>query len=274
MKSRIRFAFTLVELLVVIAIIGVMVGVALPAVSASRESTRRTRCTQNVSQLLRALHEYENAREVLPAGSLNKDGPIENVATGQQISWIVQVLPYLDHPNLQKIINVDLGAYADENAEARKMELSQLQCPSFGEWPIEYGSNYAGCHNDVEAPISADNNGVLFLNSAVRLADITDGQSQTIFLGEKLPAADDFGWISGTRSTLRNMSWGIRNTHWGQQLPKDQVGGFGSAHLGDVAVFGLGDGRVRPLSASIAPQVFERLGNRRDGKVISDAALD
>ena len=47
-------------------------------------------------------------------------------------------------------------------------------------------TNYAGCHNDVEAPIAAKNNGVFFLNSAIRYEDITDGTSQTIFLGEKL----------------------------------------------------------------------------------------
>ena len=35
--------------------------------------------------------------------------------------------------------------------------------------------SYAGCHHDVEAPIAADNHGVLYLNSHVRFDDITDG---------------------------------------------------------------------------------------------------
>ena len=40
--------------------------------------------------------------------------------------------------------------------------------------------SYAGCHHDVEAPIDADNHGVLYLNSRVRLDDIPDGAAYTI----------------------------------------------------------------------------------------------
>ena len=65
-------------------------------------------------------------------------------------------------------------------------------------------SNYAGCHNDAEAPIDANNNGVLFLNSHISAADVTDGTSNTIYVGEKLAEAGDLGWMSGTRATLRN----------------------------------------------------------------------
>jgi len=59
-------------------------------------------------------------------------------------------------------------------------------------------------HHDVEAPIDADNHGVFFLNSRLRVRDITDGTSHTLFAGEKLSEPDDLGWMSGTRATLRN----------------------------------------------------------------------
>src|SRR5262249_56860407 len=37
--------------------------------------------------------------------------------------------------------------------------------------------------------------GVLFADSAVRLADITDGASQTLLVGERPPSPDErFGW--------------------------------------------------------------------------------
>ena len=64
-------------------------------------------------------------------------------------------------------------------------------------------SSYAGCQNDVEAPIDVDNHGVFYLNSRVRVIDVSDGLAQTLFVGE-LVKSSPLGWVSGTRATLRN----------------------------------------------------------------------
>ncbi len=53
-----RCAFTLVELLVVIAIIGILAALTLPAVTASLESGRATRCRSNLRQLHLANSQY------------------------------------------------------------------------------------------------------------------------------------------------------------------------------------------------------------------------
>ncbi len=203
MKRHRPTAFTLVELLVVIAIIGILVALLLPAIQASRESARRASCTNNITQLILAVHDYEAAHEFYPAGTVNPTGPIQNLPNGQHISWIVRILPYIDERVLFDSIDTSLSAYSAKNDRARQTTIPQLICPSNpeGDWPY---SNYAGCHHDVEAPIDTTNRGVFFLNSKLTREDIKDGAAYTLFLGEKLVNNFDLGWISGTPSTLRN----------------------------------------------------------------------
>src|SRR5262245_7270384 len=164
MRSRRLSAFTLVELLVVIAIIGILVALLLPAIQASRESARRASCTNNLSQLSLAVHEYEASHEYFPAGTVNPKGPIQNLPNGQHISWIVRILPYFEERTLFDHIDTSLSAYHHKNDRARQTSINTLICPSSPEddWAF---SNYAGCHHDSEAPIDANNNGVFFLNS-------------------------------------------------------------------------------------------------------------
>lgn len=240
-----------------------------------------------------ALADYQAAHESLPPGVTNPDGPIRNIAEGIHIGWAVSLLPYIDEQATLQQIDMSLGVYAEKNAPARAVPIGLLRCPSSDIPPAMVGkdvaiSSYAGCHNDVESPIDDDNHGVLFLDSRIRGEDITDGATHTIFLGEKLSADDDLGWMSGTRATLRNTGTPLRRTPGdhvaivrgmpldddpdaepGNNRPNDDlfVGGFGSWHA-TVTNFLFGDGAVRSVSNDIDPAILQQLGHRADGKLL------
>jgi prepilin-type N-terminal cleavage/methylation domain-containing protein len=212
MNIRRRTAFTLVELLVVIAIIGVLVSIMLPGIQAAREAARRSGCSANLMQLGMAVHGYESAHGVLPSGVMNPTGPIRNQPVGNHISWLVHLLPYLEEGIAYRHIDLEAGAYHRTNRPVRSLSIGVFTCPSDQIWGT--ATSYAGCHHDVEAPIDADNNGAFFLNSRLRMKDISDGQKYTIFAGEKLtePNIPDLGWLSGTRATLRNTGTPLNDT--------------------------------------------------------------
>jgi prepilin-type N-terminal cleavage/methylation domain-containing protein/prepilin-type processing-associated H-X9-DG protein len=288
-------AFTLIELLIVIAIIAVLIALLLPAIQSAREQARRTQCVNNLLQLGLALGNYASTHSVLPPGVVNATGPIANLPKGYHHGWVVQILPFVGQTNISKHINMNDSVYADSNMTVRGVHVSTFFCPSDGRPGM---ISYAGCHHDVEAAIAADNHGVLYLNSHVRLDDIPDGAAQTILLGElRQTAAPTFGWMSGTSSTLRNtghplnepssldalfrntpqLSEAERFTAMAQMVedgvfPAGFVGGFSSLHpLG--SNFLLCDGSVRFLKNTINRGVYQLLGHRADGEPISDDAF-
>ena len=198
-----RAAYTFMELLTVIAIIGILVALLLPAVQAAREAARRNSCTSNLSQLAIAVQQYEMVFGVYPPGTINNARPIFNRPKGYHHNWILQLLPYLEQKNTYAHVNRATGVYDRSNAAVRRVNLKVLRCPTLSSGGKAY-SDYAGVHNDVEAPIDIDNNGVFFLNRSIGYEDLVDGSSNTFFFGEKLTIAGDLGWMSGTRATLRN----------------------------------------------------------------------
>jgi prepilin-type N-terminal cleavage/methylation domain-containing protein/prepilin-type processing-associated H-X9-DG protein len=280
-----RGGFTLVELLVVIAIIGILVGLLLPAVQAAREAARRTQCLNNLAQLNLACHGYEFTYEHLPSGVTNPSGPILNEAVGDHTSWIVRLLPHIEQSAAYAKYDLKAGAYAPANAVVRGFAIPTLHCPSdplIGDSKSEvHQSNYAGCHHDSEAPIDANNNGLLFLNSDIRFSQIADGSSNTILIAEHIADPADLGWVSGTRATLRNTG-PVMLPPWQRQaqgaaanaepefpIGGSKVGGFGSYHSGGYNC-ALADGSARFLSQSIDPAVLRLLGNRADGELIAN----
>jgi prepilin-type N-terminal cleavage/methylation domain-containing protein len=284
MRQKPNPAFTLVELLVVIAIIGVLVALLLPAVQAAREAARRSWCANNLTQLILAVQNYESSYRVYPPGTIDKSGPIANVTEGYHHNWLSQILPFIEERNTFQHIDFTVGVYHENNAPVRKVHVPSFSCPSDGAGPADLGlSNYVGSQHDLEEPIDVNNHGVFFLNSRVRYEDVSDGTCQTLFIAEKLNDANkDFGWMSGTRATLRNTGTRLNvdvPARYAQPRPgvtqppepEDpkhlRVGGFSSAHPGGLEA-AFGDGHVAFLANTLDQEVLQQLAHRADGKLL------
>ena len=285
--------FTLIELLVVIAIIAVLIALLLPAVQAAREAARRAQCVNQLMQLALAVQSYESSHEMFPPGVVSESGPVLDQPKGYGYGWIVRLLPYCEMRNTYNHFNLAVSLYDGRNLTTRATTVRLFLCPSDGaqnaRTPAGIAqSNYAGCHNSVEAPIDATNDGVFILNRALRYEDIPDGSSNTVFLGEKLNDGKGEGWASGTRATLRNAGTPVNGAPGSTPAfifpdPEEDtakptvptaapgtpayVGGFASKHPGG-ANFAFGDGSIRFLKSTVGGNTFGRLANRADGEII------
>ncbi len=284
--------FTLIELLVVVAVIAILISLLLPAIQSAREIARRTQCVNNLYQLGTAIGNYESSNRVFPPGVVNETGPISNTPVGYHFGWAARILPFIERGTTYNQFNFHFSVYDARNDTAQQIAIGSFLCPSNG---VRGAMNYAGCHNDVESPIDADDHGVFFLNSRIGRDDLTDGPAFTILIGETADSMSVGSWAVGTSATLRNTGWGVndgadpyarlaklRPPNQGKsalaptilmsmiesgELADEMVGGYASRHPGG-ANFLFGDGAVRLLKNRISPEVLRSLGHRADGNLI------
>lgn len=228
-----RIGFTLVELLVSIAIIGLLIALLLPAVQAAREAARRTECVNHLKQLGLALHNFEAARQAFPAGYLSDraSDPAPDPVTWDAApgwGWGALLLPYLEQSSLQSQASLDQPLWHPEYEQLVKTTLPGFLCPSAtgGNDPFlvvdEAGSpltkagrqielahshyvashGQESCWGDMSGPagdyagdVSRLADGPFYRNSQVQIKDITDGLSQTVFLGEHTSLLSDKTWV-------------------------------------------------------------------------------
>ncbi|WP_186774662.1 DUF1559 family PulG-like putative transporter [Allorhodopirellula solitaria] len=277
-----RNAFSLLELIVIITIVAILLAISIPVVRDMRSLSRRSNCDQNLSRLVMACQAYADNFKHLPSGTLTtsaqvfQNGNLADTSPAETLSilslpegyhhnWISSLLRYLDREALYDSIDFEVGVSAPANDAVRETSLAFLRCPaSIGE-QIPNTTSYAGMHASQAEPIGVNNDGLLMLNRWIALSDIADGTAYTILLGEKLsPPEHDLGWMSGTRSSLRNAGTAI-NESVSSDVFEDPhyVGGLGSLHAGGASV-GMADGAVKFLQDSIDPAVFQAMVNRED----------
>jgi prepilin-type N-terminal cleavage/methylation domain-containing protein len=197
MRNRARPGFTLVELLVVIAIIGVLVALLLPAVQAAREAARRSSCGNQLRQIGIALHNYHDVHQTFPPDAIwsQRNRP-PAIATGEErnFTWIALLLPQIEQSALHAQINFGIPALnqvLSTGMPLKEVTLKNVLCPSdtpFKSPPHGFGyTSYAGNAGwDGYRRMYGDERltGVFPLLDPVSIADIKDGTSNVIMVGE------------------------------------------------------------------------------------------
>ncbi|MGE3809492.1 MAG: DUF1559 domain-containing protein, partial [Gemmataceae bacterium] len=300
--------FTLIELLVVIAIIGILIALLLPAVQKVREAARRAKCQNQLRQLAIAMHGYLNVHEHFPAGYLfDGTDPCTDPKPGR-MPWAIALLPHIEQDNRFRLIDPKgtfHSLYHTNNESNKAVQIQRnraFECPSdhnntdqnantnyFG---VQGGGTAAGsyCVETGSFPNRQNyHNGILYHNSQTRIADITDGTSNTFLLGETRylgvlsgnPNSSGQYWWGTWGSTYYNGSGTLPVTLAATRLPingsdvdpgKDAREArntvstimFGSRHPGGCH-FALADGAVRFFSEQINLATYQSMGIRNDG---------
>lgn len=299
--------FTLVELLVVVSIIALLIALLLPAVQNAREAVRRIQCMNNLKQISLAIGNYETTFQVYPPGRVGCDNtavycPAVEGRVGT--SGLVMILPQLEQQVLYEQFNFGDGPWAYNtswvagNASAISQRPAVMVCSSDNSAPYakstEVGTAYAtdgrpaatgnyafvtgtlGPSEGSSASSKYASNGVFYYRSAHRGSEITDGLTNTMFVGEVIEADTTNSsniWSRAVRlmDCLRSTENPL-NTKPGDPLALATYGysvngAFASRHPGGAA-FAFGDGHVGFLSENIDLLTYRALSTRKGGETI------
>jgi len=312
---------TLVELLVVIVIIALLVGLLLPALQSARAASNRMQCINNLWQLGLATHQYHDATGKFPNGARLPVGVDGRPTMGSNL-W-VELLPYFEEQNLYRKWDYNdnrNNVVGGTNAvQAQVIEI--LLCPSdplparvveipaasISPTPLwsrgfhgmsSYGGNAGKRSVNPGTPpefsgITRD--GIFFLDSSVRLKDVTDGTSHTLLFGErfhhdpefdlrqpdimpgKAPMAElgRWGFVAGVGAMAHVTLHTAVKINYQTPVGADslamsnRVCAFGSGHPGG-ANFGFADGSARFVAEDLLLEQLQALSTRA-GEEVAEA---
>jgi prepilin-type processing-associated H-X9-DG protein/prepilin-type N-terminal cleavage/methylation domain-containing protein len=306
-SPRPRRAFTLIELLVVVLLVGLLIALLLPAVQASREASRRLQCINNLRQIGLALENYSSVVGVYPPGWLSSDPGFGPPIWG----WGARLLLFLEQNPLAEGDLLGKHFATRETATVQLTTLAVFLCPSsprsglvdrqedrFDFMFARFApSNYvgsAGDKNPFDFPQTCG--GIFFENSAVAAANIPDGMSSTLLVGERSRDLSDATWSGGFLArNCTGPSWPVQvcddallsftlssagpptsSAFRGGtldpriQVPNDRQpgpSGYRSLHPGGCN-FLFCDGSVRFLKETVNPPIFAALSTRARGEVV------
>jgi prepilin-type N-terminal cleavage/methylation domain-containing protein len=320
-----RWAFSLIELLVVIAILAILIGLLAPAVQKVREAANRIECKNNLHQIGLALHNYHDTVGTFPPGYVchvpgtpTGHPPFGSVPDGPRIwdrhpprpsevitfpgwGWAALLLPYLEQDPLAQQLDYAAAVEDGRNWPDRGTLLRVYTCPSdrhTGLFTVreeatgrplgEAATNsYAACWGDWNAVGETPGSGVFWRNSQVRFADVADGTSTTLAIGERAALFTQTPWVGafsrGSARTTPDAPVYVSVIEPAPTMVMARIGGrkalndpysepydFFSPHA-DVVNFLFVDASVHALSRGMDLVTLRALATRASGEVVDSS---
>lgn len=204
------------------------------AVAKARNAAQSMQSSNNMKQLMLAMHMHHDAMNSFPAPAIvSKDGkPL--------LSWRVAVLPYIEQQALYTRFKLDEPWDSDHNKK-----LIPLMPRTFA----PEGESLQPGQTPYVVPVGKQT--MFFGPKGGKLGEVTDGTSNTIALIQ-LPSSRAVVWTKPEELDAE------------ASVPFDAL----TKGFGDRVTVGFGDGSVRRLKFPLKEEVFRNLLNKADGNPI------
>lgn len=148
-----------------------MIAMTLPAVGAARGAARRAQSSNNLKQILLALHNFHDVNTKLPAAhTLDKDGK-------PALSWRVMILPYIEQEQLFRQFHLNEPWDSDHNKQLIEKMPVTFRSPESKTEPGK--TNYLGLAGEKGIFVKAEGAARNGLAMGIGFAAVTDGTSNT-----------------------------------------------------------------------------------------------
>jgi hypothetical protein len=260
-----RPGFGRTDALVLLFILGGLAAVLVPAVQKVRASAARLHCQCRFCSAAMALLNYAGAHgDRFPAGTVaHPDLPPE-----RRLSWVVEILPYIEEEQTFKRFDRAAGIDAPGNAAAGGTHLPWAVCvaaPKSAD-PVTHTVGVAGAGPDAATlPEKHPRAGVFGHDRRTAPAEITDGLASTLLLVEP---GEPGRWAVGGPDTVRAIDPAAAPLYgpgrpFGDRHPDVSHNPFARRRW--YTVVALADGHTRTFTSDTDPAVWAALATAAGG---------